>query len=70
VFNIKNFILNSQILGEDRCIYVYIPDSYSSEENYPAVYILDGDANFNYVCGLVDFYKQDASVNFGWHSKH
>jgi len=42
-----NYTINSNILNQDRGIQVYLPDSYtSSEQNYPVLYILDGQRFF------------------------
>ncbi|NER12094.1 esterase [Leptobacterium flavescens] len=42
-----NFSINSKILNQDRDIQIYLPDSYeSSKENYPVLYILDGQRFF------------------------
>jgi len=41
------FSINSKILDQDREIQIYLPDSYtSSEQNYPVLYILDGQRFF------------------------
>ncbi len=42
-----NYTINSKILNQDREIQIYLPDSYtSSEQNYPVLYILDGQRFF------------------------
>lgn len=42
-----NYILYSKILNQDRTIQIYLPKSYeSSKENYPVLYILDGQRFF------------------------
>jgi len=52
---IKRDTVYSEVLSEDREIAVYLPQSYySSNQNYPVLYILDGDYNFNYVSGLLE----------------
>ena len=42
-----NYTINSKILNQDREIQIYLPNSYgSSKENYPVLYILDGQRFF------------------------
>jgi len=56
--------LNSSILHEQRKIWVYVPDSYKnspgSKERYPVLYLLDGDAHFPSVVGMI---QQLSSIN-------
>lgn len=55
--------LQSKILGEQRKIWVYLPngdganDLYSSQK-YPVVYLLDGDAHFYSVVGMIQQLSQ------------
>jgi len=52
---VERDIVHSSILNHDRDISVYLPPSYySSNLNYPVLYILDGDYNFNYVSGILE----------------
>ena len=46
----------SSILNESRPFSVYLPPSYTGtvNQNYPVLYILDGDYNFQYVAGLLE----------------
>lgn len=48
--------LFSHILNQERNFIVYLPPSYYTVENqeYPVLYILDGDYNFHYVSGLME----------------
>jgi uncharacterized protein len=56
--------VHSKILGEDRNIWVYVPNSGTndvySKQHYPVVYLLDGDAHFYSVVGMI---QQLSSVN-------
>jgi predicted alpha/beta superfamily hydrolase len=56
--------IHSKILNEDRNIWVYVPNSGSgdiySKQHYPVVYLLDGDAHFYSVVGMI---QQLSSVN-------
>lgn len=43
----KTIILKSEVLNEEREVQIYLPDSYtSSEQNYPVLYVLDGQEYF------------------------
>jgi uncharacterized protein len=55
--------LYSHVLSEERKIWVYVPDtgnSIYSPRKYPVVYLLDGDAHFSSVVGMI---QQLSSVN-------
>jgi len=50
----------SKILGEQRKIWIHIPNSNRGNENtgkehYPVIYLLDGDANFNNIVSITEF---------------
>jgi uncharacterized protein len=50
----------SKILGEQRKVWVHIPNSNGGNENtgkgrYPVIYLLDGDANFNNIVSTTEF---------------
>lgn len=48
-----NHEINSQILNESRQIQVFLPDGYeASEDDYPVLYLLDGQQYFNYGVSL------------------
>lgn len=50
---------HSKILNEDRMLNIYLPNSYSVDDNitYPVIYLLDGskDEDFIHISGLVQF---------------
>ena len=48
---------NSEILNEERSYQIYLPPSYHSNTRakFPVVYVLDGDYNFHYDSGLIEF---------------
>jgi predicted alpha/beta superfamily hydrolase len=56
--------IKSGILHETRKIWVYLPDSYktntSTSQRFPVVYLLDGEAHFYSVVGMI---QQLSSVN-------
>ncbi|CAN5801407.1 hypothetical protein BH10BAC2_BH10BAC2_40930 [soil metagenome] len=47
----------SNILGEKRKVWIYTPDAFNSNpdtsQRYPVVYLLDGDAHFTSVAGMI-----------------
>lgn len=52
---IKRNVIHSDILNDEREISVYLPPSYyTTKQNFPVLYILDGDYNFFYVSGLLE----------------
>jgi predicted alpha/beta superfamily hydrolase len=50
--------IHSKILNEDRKIWVHVPDDNGggnfAKEKYPVVYLLDGDAHFSSVVGMIE----------------
>src|SRR5689334_2705377 len=56
--------IQSRILNEERKIWIYIPDGASVEDlekqRYPVVYLLDGEAHFASVVGMI---QQLSEVN-------
>jgi predicted alpha/beta superfamily hydrolase len=52
--------VTSEILKEDRKIWVHLPENFSPAKQYPVVYLLDGDAHFYSVVGMI---HQLSSVN-------
>jgi len=49
--------INSKILNEEREIRVYVPNSAGtiySQQKYPVLYLLDGEAHFNSVVGMME----------------
>ncbi|MEO0897262.1 MAG: alpha/beta hydrolase-fold protein [Bacteroidota bacterium] len=55
----KSLKLQSQILGEERTLNIYLPLSYQRDslKKYPVIYLLDGseDEDFIHIAGLVQF---------------
>ena len=49
--------ISSKVLNEERKIWIHLPRSASfkgfSKQKYPVVYLLDGDAHFNSVVGII-----------------
>lgn len=56
--------LHSDILGEERDLWIYVPESSERPENsnraYPVVYLLDGNGHFHSVSGMI---RQLSTVN-------
>lgn len=52
--------IQSKILNEQRKIWIYVPSSWSadSKQRYPVVYLLDGDAHFYSVVGMIQQLSQ------------
>lgn len=52
----QRFSIRSEVLQQDRPYWVYLPPSYSAEDNakrFPVMYLLDGGAHFNAATGVV-----------------
>ncbi|MGZ3821380.1 MAG: alpha/beta hydrolase, partial [Mucilaginibacter sp.] len=58
----KTDSVNSKILKEKRQVWIYLPTGYSaaSKQRYPVIYLLDGDAHFASVAGMI---QQLSEVN-------
>lgn len=55
----KTFSIDSKILNEHRVIHVGLPANYEqSKEKYPVLLVLDGEGNFNFSNGLINFLGQ------------
>lgn len=55
--------INSAVLNERREILVGKPSGYdSSDDNYPVLYLLDGESNFHHVTGLTNFLARDQQI--------
>lgn len=55
--------IHSKVLNEDRHLWVYCPTNYKhSEAKYPVLYLLDGDAHFHHVTGIIDFLSNLSSM--------
>ncbi len=54
--------IQSDILNEKRVLLVHLPDSYNDEDAlYPVLYLLDGDAYFNYITSYIE-YQEDLGI--------
>ncbi len=53
----KTHQLSSKILGEEREIYISLPDNYqNSKDTYPVLYVLDGDEYFRMASSAVRYF--------------
>lgn len=61
------YILHSNILNEDREYWVNLPESYSNEESfykrYPMLIVLDGNAHFKSITGMVNYMSSGYNGN-------
>ena len=59
--------LTSEILGEERAYWVYLPESYEggtyAPQRYPVLYILDGSLHFHSASGVVQFMSTGINGN-------
>jgi len=57
--SLKSETLNikSEVLDEEREIYVYLPEESGTGEIYPVIYLLDGHSLFNFVSSIVQMYS-------------
>jgi len=47
--------IKSNVLNEDRTIFVYLPDNYKeNQKSFHVLYLLDAETNFKNTCGVVD----------------
>lgn len=51
----QEFEINSKVLGETREIIVRTPPLYEDGAEYPVVYVLDGEWNFEFVASYLDY---------------
>ena len=52
----KNVTIHSNLLDEDRQLYIYLPESYkNSTFQYPVLYLLDAEYEFVPMVGIVEF---------------
>jgi len=54
--------VQSKIIGENRKIMVYVPNDDSNSKTYPVIYLLDGDAHFTSVVGMIEHLSSNAII--------
>jgi hypothetical protein len=65
-----NAVINSEILDEDRDFVIYLPDDYYTSENqYPVLYILDGRTHFHHATGAVNFLSVYGKIFWAFYRK-
>jgi hypothetical protein len=57
-------VLHSRVLGEDRPLLIYLPESYTAAPatRYPVLYVLDGESHFLHVAGTVEFLAKKGRI--------
>ncbi len=45
--------VQSNILGEQRKVWIHVPDQGAGTQRYPVVYVLDGDGHFSSLVGMI-----------------
>lgn len=56
VRNDKAILLRSDILAEDRTLWIYLPADYNkTNKTYPLLYLLDGEGHFDYASQMISF---------------
>ena len=54
--NIETTTINSEVLGEQRQLVVYLPANYAgSAQKFPVLYLTDGDVHGAHTAGTIDF---------------
>jgi predicted alpha/beta superfamily hydrolase len=46
--------IESEILNEQRLLWIHLPYSYSADKSYPVVYLLDGNYNFGITYSIIE----------------
>jgi uncharacterized protein len=55
--------IHSNVMNEDRMLWIYNPDTtLSSSARYPVIYLLDGDGHFLHATGVVQFLSQNGRM--------
>ena len=60
----ERFQVTSDFLEEDREFQVYLPPTYffNTQNKFPVIYLIDGDYNFHYTTGVVEFLSNVSGV--------
>jgi len=59
----KEYVVKSEILGQDRPILVYLPQDYEEKKKaYPVLYLLDGRGNFHHTTACVAFLSRNGRM--------
>ena len=59
----KKLKFYSEVLKEERLLFLYLPSGYDQlEESFPVLYLLDGDAHFHHTTGTVQFLAQNGRI--------
>jgi predicted alpha/beta superfamily hydrolase len=59
----ETLTLHSDLLKEDRHLLIHLPQGYeTSTQRYPVMYLLDGEAHFEHVAGIVDYLTEQGKM--------
>ena len=59
----QSFLLNSEVLNEERPYQIYLPTDYDNNgEPVSVLYLLDGDGHFHHTTGVVSFLKRQGRI--------
>jgi len=59
----KKITIESQILNEEREIWIHTPKNYDANEKYHVLYLLDGDSYFHMTTGIVNFLTSNSFMS-------
>ncbi len=54
--------VQSKVLGENRKLMIYVPNDDSNSKTYPVIYLLDGDAHFTSVVGMIEHLSSNSII--------
>jgi uncharacterized protein len=57
-------VIHSTILNENRTVWIHVPEEHRKSDSlkYPVIYLLDGDAHFKSVVGLIDRLSDGSAI--------
>ncbi len=59
----QQYSIPSEVLGQERPVLVYLPESYKKKERtYPVMYLLDGGGNFHHTTACVKFLAKNGRI--------
>ena len=63
----QKYTIYSNVLGEERAVWVYLPSDYYdttyAPQKYPVMYLLDGDSHFHSMTGIHQFLSKGVSAS-------
>ena len=59
----QTMAIESKYLNETREVFIYVPEGYmNSDDNYPVLYVLDGETHFFTASALSNFYAKNQQI--------